>query len=329
MARRIGFFICECGPNIGESVDIDAVLNAVEDIDDVVVAAKFGLMCSGPGKDFLKTNIEAERLTHLVVAACSPKQHELTFMEVCESAGVNPFLFQLTNIREQVAWVTKDKVEATEKTIRLAKAAIRRVRYHDPLSKTALEVNADVLVIGGGVAGMAAAQRLASPERRVHLVEMTSALGGWVATQGPLYPTMASGAEMATTLVDGVEGSDWIDVHLDSETSVVVGFFGNFEVVITSQLQDGETKDTKVNVGAVVVATGTDVLEGKPLEDLGHGSIEGVVTSSELEAMLADGTTARAARAARAARVASHPRTSPSSSAWAGTMWVTAPRCAA
>ena len=290
MVRRIGFFICECGPNIGETVDIDAVLNAVEDMDDVVVAAKFGLMCSGPGKEFIKANIQTEKLTHLVVAACSPKQHELTFMEVCEESGVNPFLFQLTNIREQVAWVTKDRKEATEKTIRLAKAAIRRVRYHDPLSKTALEVNADVLVIGGGVAGMAAALRMASPDRRVHLVERTSALGGWVAAQGPLYPTMSSGDEMASALVERVEGSDRISIHRDSEASVVVGFFGNFEVVITGNLEDGTTKDTKVNVGAVVVATGTDSLEGKPLEDLGHGSIQGVVTSSELEAMLADGT---------------------------------------
>ncbi len=290
MARRIGFFICECGPNIGENVDIDAVLNAVEDMDDVVLAARFGLMCSGPGKDFLKANIKTEKLTHLVVAACSPKQHELTFMEVCEDSGINPFLFQLTNIREQVAWVTKDKDEATEKTIRLAKAAIRRVRYHDPLSKTALAVNADVLVIGGGVAGMAAALRLASPERRVHLVERSSSLGGRVVAQGPIYPTMASGGEMATAMVDLVEGNDWIVVHRYSEVSVVVGFFGNFEVVITGELEDGGTVDTKVNVGAVVVATGAEVLAGKPLEDLGHGSIDGVVSSAELEAMLADGS---------------------------------------
>ncbi len=289
MARRIGFFICECGPNIGDCVDIDAVLNAVEDMDDVVVAAKFGLMCSGPGKEFLKTNIETEGLTHLVVAACSPKQHELTFMEVCEDSGINPFLFQLTNIREQVAWVTKDKEEATEKTIRLAKAAIRRVRYHDPLSKTALAVNADVLVIGGGVAGMAAALRLASPERCVHLVERASSLGGRVAAHGPLYPAMTSGSEMAAALVDLVEGNDWVVVHRDSEVSVVVGFFGNFEVVVTGNLEDGGTVDTKVNVGAVVVATGTELLAGKPLEDLGYGTVDGIITSTELEGMLADG----------------------------------------
>ncbi len=290
MARRIGVFVCECGPNIGESIDIDAVLNAVEGMEDVVVVARYGLMCSGPGKEFLKANIETEKLTHLVVAACSPKQHELTFMEVCEEAGINPFLFQLANIREQVAWVTKDKKEATEKAIRLVKAAIRRVRYHDPLSKTSLTVNADVLVIGGGMAGMATALRLASPERHVHLVERTSALGGRVAAHGPLYPTMASGAETAAAMVDLVEGNDMIVVHRMSEVSVVVGFFGNFEVVVTGNLEDGGTEDTKVNVGAVIVATGAEVLEGKPLEDLGHGSIDGVVTSAELEAMLADDT---------------------------------------
>jgi heterodisulfide reductase subunit A len=290
MTQRIGFFICECGPNIGEAVDIDAVLNAVDDMDDVVVSAKFGLLCSGPGKEFLKTNIETEKLTHLVVAACSPKQHELTFMEVCDDAGINPFLFQLANIREQVAWVTKDKEEATEKAIRLAKAAIRRVRYHDPLKKTALEVNADVLVMGGGVAGMTTALRLASPERRVHLVQRAPELGGWVATQGALYPDMADGGELASALVERVESNEQVMVHTSSEVSVVVGFFGNFEVVITRKAEDGTTEETRANVGAVVVATGADLLEGGPLEAMGHGSVEGVITSEELEAMMADGT---------------------------------------
>ncbi len=289
MSRRIGFFICECGPNIGEALDIDAVLNAVEGMDDIVVAARFGLLCSGDGKEFLKVNIETEKLTHLVVAACSPKQHELTFMEVCQESDLNPFLFQLANIREQVAWVTKDKQEATEKAIRLSKAAIRRVRYHDPLRKTELTVNADVLVIGGGVSGMTTALRMVSPERRVHLVELTSRLGGKVATYDSVYPTMTSGTEMAETLVERVEASDRIDVYMDSEVSVVVGFFGNFEVVITGQLEDGGTKDTRANVGAVVVATGSEMLAGGPLEGLGHGSVDGVVSSAELEAMLASG----------------------------------------
>jgi heterodisulfide reductase subunit A len=290
VARRIGFFICECGPNIGEAIDIDAVLNAVDEMEDVVLSAKFGLLCSGPGKEFVRTNIVTEKLTHLVVAACSPKQHELTFMDVCDESGINPFLFQLANIREQVAWVTKDKEEATDKAIRLAKAAIRRVRYHDPLSKTSLEVNADVLVVGGGVAGMTAALRLASPERLVHLVQRATALGGWVATAGPVYPTMEDGGEVASQLVQQVEANDRIIVHTDSEVTVVVGFFGNFEVVITCDPEEGATKDTRVNVGAVVVATGADALRGEALKELGHGSSEGVVTSDELETMLADGT---------------------------------------
>ena len=289
MARRIGFFICECGPNIGEGVDIDAVLNAVDEMDDVVVAARFGLLCSGGGKEFLKVNIEQENLSHLVVAACSPKQHELTFMEVCEEAGINPFLFQLANIREQVVWVTKDKEEATEKAIRLAKAAIRRVRYHDPLEKTELAVNADVLVIGGGVSGMTTALRLASPSRLVHLVERTPKLGGRVANYGPIYPTMASGKEMAEAMAQRVEGTDRIDVYTDSEVTVVVGFFGNFEVVVTRRLGDEGAEDHKLNVGAVVVATGARLLDGKPLEELGYGTVDGVITSGELEAMLASG----------------------------------------
>ncbi|GAG08614.1 unnamed protein product, partial [marine sediment metagenome] len=139
MKRKIGVYVCECGPNIAEKVDIDKVLSAVSSLDDVAVAERYKLLCSADGKKFLEEQIKKQGLTHLVVAACSPKQHEQTFMEVCENAGINPYLFQLANIREQCAWVTEDKDKATEKTIKLTKAAIRRVCYHSSLEKKEIE----------------------------------------------------------------------------------------------------------------------------------------------------------------------------------------------
>jgi len=104
MERKIGVYVCECGPNIAEKVDIDKVIDAVSSLDGVAVAERYKLLCSADGKKFLEEQIKKHGLTHLVVSACSPKQHEQTFMEVCENAGINPYLFQLANIREQCAW---------------------------------------------------------------------------------------------------------------------------------------------------------------------------------------------------------------------------------
>jgi len=150
MERKIGVYICECGPNIAEKIDIDKVIEAISPIEDVSVVEKYKLLCSADGKKFLEEQIRKQGLTHLVIAACSPREHEKTFMEVCENAGINPYLFQLANIREQCAWITEDKDEATKKAITLVKAAIRRVGYHVSLEKKEIECNPDVLVIGGG-----------------------------------------------------------------------------------------------------------------------------------------------------------------------------------
>jgi len=112
MERKIGVYICECGPNIPEKIDIDKVIDAISSIEDVAVVEKFKLLCSADGKKFLEEQIKKNSLTHLVIAACSPKEHEKTFMMVCENAELNPYLFQLANIREQCAWITDDKEEA-------------------------------------------------------------------------------------------------------------------------------------------------------------------------------------------------------------------------
>ena len=135
MAKRIGIFLCECGTNISEKVDFDQVTAVVSPLRDVEVIERHKLLCSEGGKEFLKQSIEEHGLTHVVVAACSPKQHETTFMNVCEQAGLNPQLFQLANIREQCAWVTPNGAEATDKAIRQIRAAISRVRYHSPIER--------------------------------------------------------------------------------------------------------------------------------------------------------------------------------------------------
>ena len=144
MEKRIGVYICECGPNIAEAVDIDGVIEAVSGMDGVVVADRYKLLCSPDGKKYLPGQIRDLNLTHLVVGACSPKQHESTFMTACVEGGINPFMFQMANIREHVAWITPDKDKATERSIRHVKAAINRVRGHAPLEMKELECNPDV-----------------------------------------------------------------------------------------------------------------------------------------------------------------------------------------
>jgi len=282
MERKIGVYICECGPNISEKIDIDKVIDAVSLPEDVAVVKRYKLLCSVDGKKFLEDEIKKQGLTHLVIAACSPKQHEKTFMEVCENAGINPYLYQLANIREQCAWVTDDKDEATKKAIRLVKAAIRRVRYHFPLEKKEIACNPDVLVIGGGVAGLEASLQLASSDRRVYLVEKTSSLGGMVDNFEKTFPNMQPGSNLIKQKILDVNKNENIKVFTDSIVEELLGFFGSFEVKVKAKEQDAFVE---FDVGAVVLATGSSFFDPKQTPQYGYGTLDNVFTAIEFEKM--------------------------------------------
>jgi len=289
MAKKIGVYVCECGTNIAEKVDIDKVITAVSPLKDVEVVGKHKLPCSEAGKEAIKQSIEEHGVTHVVVAGCSPKQHELTFMNVCEQAGVNPYLFQLVNIREQCAWVTPNGEEATDKAIRQIKAAISRVRYHTALEKKEAECNPDVLVIGGGIAGVKTSQLLAAPDRKVYLVEKASSLGGKVRRFEKLFINMESGSALIEQELQSLQGNENIEVLTESEVEQVLGFLGNFEVKVVKKAED---KELNFNVGAVILATGFDLFDPKGLPQYGYGKLDDVYTSLEFEEMnISDGTT--------------------------------------
>ena len=283
MEQKIGVYICECGPNISEKVDIDKVIQAVKPLDGVAVVEKFKLLCSEDGKKFLVEQIKKHGLTHLVVAACSPRDHEKTFKEVCEKGEINPYLFQLANIREQCAWITDDKDEATKKTIRLTKAAIRRVRLHTPLEKKEIEGNPDVLVIGGGISGISTSLQLASSDRKVFLVEKEPVLGGLVKNFEKIYPSMERGPDLIKEKVFEIEKNENIKVFTESKVEKIVGFLGNFEVTVKKTKEEDNLQD--FNVGAVVLATGSKLFDPSITPKYGYGKFDNVLTSLEFEKM--------------------------------------------
>ena len=283
MERKIGVYICECGPNIAEKIEIEKVINEISSIVDVAVVEKFKLLCSADGKKFLEDQIKKQGLTHLVVAACSPKEHEKTFMEICEKANLNPYLFQLANIREQCAWVTEDKNEATKKAIRLVRAAIGRVRYHSSLEKKEIESKPDVLVIGGGIAGIEASLQLAHPNRKVYLVEKTSLLGGLIKNFEKTYLGMNSISDIINQKIKEIDINKNIKVFTDSEVEEAIGFFGNFEIKIKKTNE--EIEPVEFDVGAIILATGSTLFNPEKNPQYGYKKLDNVLTSIEFEKM--------------------------------------------
>ncbi len=189
-AEKVGIYICHCGTNIAGTVDVEAVTNFAAGLEGVTVARHYAYMCSDPGQALIKDDIRGKGLERVVVASCSPLMHEVTFRRACAEAGLNPFLFQMTNIREHCSWVTDDRAKATEKAKALVSAAVRRVRLQEPLETRHAEVRQSALVVGGGIAGIEAALRLADAGKHVYLVEREPSIGGHMAQLYKTFPTL-------------------------------------------------------------------------------------------------------------------------------------------
>ena len=177
MSIRIGFYICHCGINIAYRVRVEEVAEFVRQLPDVVVARDYRFMCSDPGQEMIEKDIRNLSLNRVVVASCSPRLHEKTFQGACQRAGLNPYLFQMASVREQVSWVTDDEEAATRKAKTLAAAAVNRVAHHNELETRQVSVHPDVLVVGGGIAGMQAALDIGASGHKVYLVEKSPTIG--------------------------------------------------------------------------------------------------------------------------------------------------------
>lgn len=229
---KIGVYICHCGMNIAPKVDVEDVARYVQMLDHVVVARDYKFMCSSPGQELIINDIKTYGLNRIVEASCSPRMHEATFQRACEYAGLNPYYFQMANIREQSSWVTLDPQAATAKAKDLVAAAVMRVVWHAPLKTREVPVKKSVLIIGGGIAGMQAALTTAEAGFDVYLVEREPSIGGHMAKLDKTFPTLDCAACISTPKTVSVGQHPNITLYAYSEVTHVAGFVGNYQVTV-------------------------------------------------------------------------------------------------
>ena len=356
---RIGVFVCDCGLNIAKTVRVPEVVEFAKTLPDVVVAEEYKFMCSTPGQELIQNDIKKHRLDRVIVAACSPLMHEKTFRKVIENAGLNQYLLSIVNIREHVSWVTEDEEVATRKAKALINGAVHRARLLNPLTSRFIDVTPDVLVIGGGIAGIQAALEVADAGKKVYLVERTPSVGGHMAQFDKTFPTLDCPACILTPKMDAVNQHANIDLMTYCEVTEVKGFVGNFTVTVKQKARyidhekcnachacmekcpgkamaefdeglvrrkavyipfpqavpqkpvidrgscvffktgkcqlckkvceqgavdfEQEDKFVEIKVGAIIVATGYDLMDTKPLVQYGYGKYPGVFHSLEVE----------------------------------------------
>jgi heterodisulfide reductase subunit A len=230
--KKIGVYVCHCGSNIAGTVDVNAVTEFARTLPGVVAARNYQYMCSEPGQELIEQDIKNLELSRVVVASCSPTMHERTFREVCERAGLNPYLFQMANIREHCSWITEDHSQATEKAKAMISAAVRRVFHQLPLETREVPVNPNTLVVGGGIAGIQAALEVANSKHKVYLVERSPSIGGHMAQLDKTFPTLDCSACILTPRMNQVGSHPYIDLMTYSEVAEVSGFVGNFKVKV-------------------------------------------------------------------------------------------------
>jgi heterodisulfide reductase subunit A len=278
---RIGVFVCCCGTNIAGFVDVPVVVAYAKTLPHVVYAEQNLFSCSQDTQTQISATIKEHRLNRVVVAACTPKTHEPLFQETLINGGLNKYLFEMTNIRNQCSWVHKGDMErATEKSKDLLQMAVAKVALHEPLVEPKMEINQAALVIGGGVAGMTAARTLAAQGYKTFLVERKEQLGGQAFNLNETWRSEPVGPFLDQLIAD-VTSNENIEVFLKASVAGVDGFIGNFKTAIQS---DGETK--VLEHGVTVIACGAE--EHKP-DDYLYGQDQRVLTGLELQKKIKDG----------------------------------------
>ena len=230
--HKIGVFVCHCGTNIAATVDVKAVVEAIRKEPGVVFAEDYQYMCSEAGQLKVRTAIEEYGLTGVVVCSCSPRMHEATFRKAAKAAGLNPYMVEIANIREQCSWIHKDMEEGTEKAVILARTAIAKVKLNAPLTEGESPVIKRALVIGGGIAGIQSALDIADAGFEVDIVEKSPTIGGKMAQLDKTFPPLDCAACILTPKMVEAAQHENINIYTWSEVDAVKGFVGNFNVNI-------------------------------------------------------------------------------------------------
>jgi heterodisulfide reductase subunit A len=230
--EKVGVYVCHCGTNIAKVVDVVEVAKWAENNPHVAVSREYKFMCSSLGQELIEQDIKEQGLTKIVVASCSPHMHEGTFRTATENGGLNPFMFEMANIREHDSWTTDNKEAATLKAKALVNAAVERVIHHEPLEEIPVEINPTTLIVGGGIAGITAALELANGGNHVYLVERQPSIGGHMAQLDKTFPTLDCSACILTPKMVDVGHHPNITLMTWSEVEKMDGYMGNFEVTV-------------------------------------------------------------------------------------------------
>ncbi|MGL4983010.1 MAG: 4Fe-4S binding protein [Treponemataceae bacterium] len=230
--ERIGVFVCHCGTNIAGTVDVKAVAEALGKEPGAIVSTDYQYMCSESGQNLLKEAIKENNLTGAVICACSPRMHEATFRKAAEQVGLNSYMVEVANIREQCSWIHKDKAQGTEKSVVMGRTALAKVQLNKPLKAGQSPVTKRALVIGGGIAGMQTALDIAEAGFEVDIVEAQATIGGKMTQIDKTFPTLDCAACILTPKMVDCSQHDKINIYAYSEVAEVKGFVGNFKAKI-------------------------------------------------------------------------------------------------
>ncbi len=239
---RIGVFVCHCGENISATVDCKKVADAAALLPGVVHSVEYKYMCSDPGQNLIKDAIKEQKLTGVVVSACSPRMHEPTFRRACSEAGLNPFLCEMANIREHCSWVHDKGDLTTQKAIDIVRSTVAKVKQNEPLHHIMVPVTKTALVIGGGVAGIQAALDIANTGHKVVMVEMEPSIGGNMSQLSETFPTLDCSQCILTPRMVELAQHENITLYSYSEIESLEGFIGNFKVKIRKKARSLDEK---------------------------------------------------------------------------------------
>lgn len=239
---RVGLYLCHCGTNISKMVDVAYIAEKMAEHANVEVSKHYKFMCAEPGQELIINDIKAHKLDRVVVASCSPLMHETTFRLAVERAGMNRYLFEMVNIREQVSWVTINPTAATNKAHALIRGAIARVILHKPLEMRRVPIGKRVMIVGGGIAGIEAALLIADAGYEVVLVEKEESIGGHMAKFDKTFPTLDCAACILTPKMVAVGQHPRIRLLTYAEVESVDGYIGNFKVKVKKKARYVDTK---------------------------------------------------------------------------------------